>query len=88
MLEDTITIVNKAGLHARAASRLAELCARFNSDIRIGHDKMVDAKSILSLMMLAAAKGTTLSVRADGNDEADAMEAVRELVANRFDEGE
>jgi len=83
-----VTIVNKAGLHARAASRLATLCNRFESSIKVGTDKLVDGKSILSLMMLAAGKGTKLDVIADGVDECAALEAIRELIANRFDEGE
>lgn len=88
MRKDNITIINRAGLHARAASRLAELCSAFDSDIRIGRDKLVDGKSILSLMMLAASKGTELRITADGPDECDAITAIRELVANRFEESE
>lgn len=89
MIRERVTIINKAGLHARAASRLAEVCSRFQSDVRIGQeDRMVDGASILSLMMLAANKGTELDVEIQGEDEAATMQAVRELIENRFDEAE
>lgn len=88
MIESTITICNKAGLHARAAARLVSTASQFNSSVRIGHEKLVDGKSILSLMMLAASKGTVLNIVVDGSDEADALLAIRELVDNRFEEGE
>ena len=83
-----IEIINKAGLHARAASKLAELCASFGSDIQVGHEKMVDGKSILSLMMLAATKGTMLTITAQGSDEEAALEAVSALINDKFHEGE
>ena len=73
MAETTVEIINKAGLHARAAAKLAELSASFGCDIRIGHEKMVDGKSILSLMMLAAVKGTTITVITEGPDEEQAL---------------
>lgn len=88
MKKISVIINNKAGLHARAASRLATLCSQFESSIKVGKDKLVDGKSILSLMMLAASKGTELDVIAEGTDECAALEAIRELIANRFDEGE
>lgn len=88
MIRKRITITNKAGLHARAASKLAAICGRFSCDVRIGDERMVDGKSILSLMMLAANKGTELDVVADGDDEKDAVEAILQLVNNRFDEAE
>jgi phosphocarrier protein len=83
-----VEIINKAGLHARAASKLAELTAAFSSDIRVGHKKMVDGKSILSLMMLAAVKGTELSIEIDGTDEDLAITAIVALINNRFGEDE
>ena len=83
-----VEIINKAGLHARAASKLAQLTASFASDIQIGHEKMVDGKSILSLMMLAAVKGTILTIQADGKDEEAAMSAIKKLISDRFDESE
>jgi phosphocarrier protein len=88
MTEIQIEIINNAGLHARAASKLAELCASFGSEIQVGHEKMVDGKSILSLMMLAAVKGTMLTITANGPDEERAIEAISSLINNRFDEGE
>lgn len=88
MQETDIEIINKAGLHARASSKLAELAASFASDIKVGHEKMVDGKSILSLMMLAATKGTMLKITTDGEDEEDAMSAIVALINDRFHEGE
>lgn len=88
MIRERITIINKAGLHARAASKLAAVCSRFSCDVRIGDERMVDGKSILSLMMLAATKGTELDVIVDGEDEQEAVEAIIQLVNNRFDEAE
>ena len=86
MHSTTVTIINKAGLHARAASKLAELTSKYGCNIRIGHDKMVDGKSILSLMMLAAVKGTELTIQADGPDEETAVKAIVALINNRFGE--
>ena len=83
-----VEIINKAGLHARAASKLVELTAAFSSDIRVGREKMVDGKSILSLMMLAAVKGTELSIEIDGTDEDLAITAIVALINNRFGEDE
>ncbi|MDG2250477.1 MAG: HPr family phosphocarrier protein [Gammaproteobacteria bacterium] len=83
-----VEITNKAGLHARAAFKLVELAATFSSDIRVGHEKMVDGKSILSLMMLAAVKGTELSIEIDGADEDVAVTAIVALISNRFGEDE
>ena len=83
-----VEIINKAGLHARAAGKLAELTATFSSDIRIGHEKMVDGKSILSLMMLAAVKDTELNIEINGADEDIAITAIVALISNRFGEDE
>jgi phosphocarrier protein HPr len=88
MPKSEVEVINKAGLHARAAAKLAELCGRFACEIQVGHEKLVDGKSILSLMMLAAVKGTTLTIKTEGPDEDEAMEAILELVNNRFDESE
>jgi len=88
MITSTITICNKAGLHARAASRMVAVTSSFNSTVKVGQDKLVDGKSILSLMMLAASKGTVLNIIIDGEDEESALEAVTALVNNRFDESE
>ncbi|MEQ8314369.1 MAG: HPr family phosphocarrier protein [Gammaproteobacteria bacterium] len=88
MPKSEVEVINKAGLHARAAAKLAELCGRYACEIQVGHEKLVDGKSILSLMMLAAVKGTTLTIKTEGPDEDEAMEAILELVNNRFDESE
>ena len=82
-------VVNKLGLHARAAAKLIELASGFESRIRIcrdGHE--ADAKSIMRVMMLAASKGMSIEVVARGADAADAVEAIERLVAGRFDESE
>ena len=87
MIEKTVTIINSAGLHARAASKLASLTATFSSKIEIGHNgKMVDGKSILSLMMLAATQGTELRIVVNGNDEELAMSAISAMINNKFGE--
>jgi len=88
MVQTTVKIINRAGLHARAAAKLVGVTTGFNSKVQIGRDKMVDAKSILSLMMLAAVKGTTLNVVAEGEDEELVIKAIVALVNNKFDEGE
>ena len=88
MLKDKVTIINKAGLHARAASKLVELTSSFSSSVQIGHEKMVDGKSILSLMMLAAIQGTDIHVEVDGADEEQAMSSIVALINDYFGEGE
>ena len=88
MQETTVKIINNAGLHARAASKLVELTSGYGSKIEIGHEKMVDGKSILSLMMLAAVKGTTVKIVVDGEDEIQAISAIVALINNRFEEDE
>ena len=85
----TMTIVNKLGLHARAAAKLIDLASGFESSIRVYRDgREADAKSIMQVMMLAASKGTDLEVAAQGPDAADAVAAIERLVAGRFDESE
>jgi len=89
MLERTVTIVNKLGLHARAASKFVNVSSRFSSSIEVGsRDKFVNGKSIMSVMLLAAAQGAELRLRIDGDDEAAAMDAITALIADRFGEGE
>jgi phosphocarrier protein HPr len=89
MVEQEITISNKLGLHARAAAKLVQLCARFSSPVfLLCRGKEINGKSILGVMMLAAGKGTTLKLRAEGPDEQDALNAVVELFDRKFDEGE
>ena len=89
MQEASITIINKLGLHARAAGKLVETTSRFTCDITIEKDgRNVDGKSIMAMMMLAAAKGTEIQIKTNGDDEADAIEAIIELIKNRFGEDE
>lgn len=89
MVEKKIEIVNKLGLHARAAAVLVQEASKFDSDIIITFkDNTVNAKSILGVMMLAAMKGDTVKVKTEGEDEIEAMEAIEELIKNRFGEKE
>ena len=85
----TLRIVNKLGLHARAAAKLIELAAGFESRISIrSNGRDADAKSIMRVMMLAASKGASVEVVAQGADAAEAVDAIERLVAERFDEPE
>ena len=87
MIEREMEITNRLGLHARAAAKLVHVTGRFSSQVKIQKDgEEVDAKSILGILLLAAAQGSQIVVRCDGEDESEAMEAVAELIANRFDE--
>ncbi len=89
MIKGQITIINKLGLHARAAGKLVSEAAGFSSQIKIGHaSRMVDAKSIMSVMLLAASQGTQLQIEVEGNDEDSAYQAIENLINNRFDEME
>lgn len=84
-----VTIVNDLGLHARAASKLVQLASKFPVEIKIGHEEMmVNAKSIMGVLMLAAAKGTDLTITAvgDGEPAQAALDAVVELIQQRFGE--
>jgi phosphocarrier protein len=82
-------IVNKLGLHARASAKLTQLAGQFQSNIWLTRNgKRVNAKSIMGVMMLAAAKGSTVSIEADGADEEAAIKALAALIANYFEEGE
>ncbi len=84
-----VTIVNDLGLHARAASKLVQLASKFPVELKIGHDDMtVNAKSIMGVLMLAAAKGTDLTLTAVGEDDQAkaAVDAVVGLISERFGE--
>jgi phosphocarrier protein HPr len=91
MQERRITVVNRLGLHARAAARLVRAASGFRSDVRIeraDRSASADAKSILSVLMLAASRGTELRVWAEGEDEVDALRSVCELIEGGFGEGD
>lgn len=89
MLEQEIEIINKLGLHARASAKLVSTASRFESQVEVAFGQQTaDAKSIMSIMMLAASVGSTVTVRTNGNDEQAAMDAVTKLINNYFDEEE
>ncbi len=87
MTERDLEIINRLGLHARAAAKLVHTAGRFDCNVTLVKDgDAVDAKSILGIMALGAAQGSQITIICDGSDEADAIDAVADLVANRFDE--
>lgn len=87
MLEKEITIINKLGLHARAAAKFVSLASEFTSNIFMTHDgRKVNGKSIMGVMMLAAANGMTILLSADGEDEVEAVMRLEELIQQRFGE--
>lgn len=87
MPEATVTIVNRLGLHARAAGKLVNLAKTFSSEITLTRDaEEVDGKSIMAVMLLAAPIGTDLLLNVTGEDETDALDAVSQLIADRFGE--
>ncbi len=89
MIHSKVLIVNKLGLHARAAAKFVGCAAAHSSSIKVGQaDQLVDGKSIMSVMMLAAGKGTELELHIEGNDEDVALAALTELINNRFGEEE
>ena len=89
LITETITIINKLGLHARAASKLVATASRFQSTIELENNgQKADAKSIMSILMLAASKGTALEVIIQGQDADEAFAAINILINNRFDEDE
>jgi len=82
-------IVNKLGLHARAAAKLSQLAGTFRSDVWLTrNERRVNAKSIMGVMMLAAGKGTAIGVEAEGEDAEAALAAILGLIADRFGESE
>jgi phosphocarrier protein HPr len=87
MIERETEIVNRLGLHARAAAKLVHTTGGFQSRVTIVKDgEEVDAKSILGLLLLAAAQGSQVTIRCEGQDEEEALRAITQLIANRFDE--
>ncbi len=88
MQQREVEIVNKLGLHARAAAKLTQLAAKFDCEIFIERaGRKVNAKSIMGVMMLAAGKGTRVQLSTDGTDEVAAIEALAALISNHFGEG-
>jgi phosphocarrier protein len=88
-MEQTFTIINKLGLHARAAAKFVTTASEFSSDINvIRSDRVVNGKSIMGVMMLAAAKGTEITVSAEGDDAQAALNAIEALINDYFGEGE
>ena len=89
MLQREVEIVNRLGLHARASAKLTQVAGQFLSDVWVSRNgRRVNAKSIMGVMMLAASQGSTIVLETDGPDEAEAMQAVSQLIASRFDEDE
>jgi phosphocarrier protein len=89
MIKRSITITNKLGLHARASAKLTQAASRFQSGVWIARNgRRVNAKSIMGVMMLAAGLGSSIELETDGPDEAEALDAIEKLFADRFGEGE
>jgi phosphocarrier protein HPr len=89
MLQQDVLIINKLGLHARASAKLTQLASRFKSEVMLSrNNRRVNAKSIMGVMMLAAAKGTTINIETQGEDDAEAMQALLNLINDYFGEGE
>ena len=89
MIQRTVTISNKLGLHARASAKLTKLAGSFACEVYLSRgERRVNAKSIMGVMMLAAGKGTEVSVTTDGADEEAAMTALLSLINDKFGEGE
>jgi phosphocarrier protein HPr len=89
MLQLEVEIVNQLGLHARASAKLTQLAAQYTSEVWVSRNgRRVNAKSIMGVMMLAASKGSRITLEANGADEASALQAVAALIADKFGEGE
>ena len=89
MIEIKVTIINKLGLHARASAKFVSTAARFQSRLDVTKDsKTINGKSIMGVMMLAASKGSDLTMQFDGSDESDMLTAMVDLINNRFGEAE
>ena len=89
MIERTLTIINKLGLHARAAAKFVTTASEFEAEINVSrNDRTVNGKSIMGVMMLAAAKDTEIVVTANGNDAQQAIDKIEALINDFFGEGE
>ena len=87
MLRVEATVVNKLGVHARPSAKITQLASKFKCEVWMAKgDRRINAKSIMGVMMLAAAKGSTITIEADGPDENEAAEALQALIASGFGE--
>ncbi len=87
MTSRTVTVVNQLGMHARAAAKFVHLATRYAAHVRVARDgREMDGKSIMGILLLAAARGSTITISAEGADEADAVAALSALVASGFGE--
>lgn len=87
MTARTVTVVNVLGMHARAAARFVRLASSFNAHVRVNRDgRVIDGKSIMGLLLLAAARGAAITISVDGPDEAAAIDALCALVERGFDD--
>ena len=85
----SVEIVNKRGLHARASAKFVKMASTFDAEVTVSKDgSTVDARSIMGLMMLAAGPGCCIEIQAEGSEAEPALDALAQLVANRFDEDE
>ncbi len=85
MIEESITIKNKHGLHARPAAQFVKIAGKFKSDIKVNKDGLeVNGKSIMGIMMLAAEPGSEITLLIKGDDENEALEALKELISQKF----
>jgi phosphocarrier protein len=88
VISRSVPIVNQLGMHARAAARFVHLASKYQSHVRVSRQgREMDGKSIMGILLLAAARGMTVTITVDGVDEADAIEALTALVASGFGEG-
>ena len=89
MPQREVEIINKLGLHARASAKLTQLAAKYQCDVAMSrNNRKINAKSIMGVMMLAAGKGATITIEAEGVDAEAALAALQNLIASKFDEGE
>ena len=89
MLREEIDIINKLGLHARASAKLTQLAGKFRSEVWMTRkQRRVNAKSIMGVMMLAAGNGSTVTLEVEGPDERECLDAIKQLIGDKFGEGE
>jgi phosphocarrier protein HPr len=87
MVSQNVTVVNQLGMHARAAAKFVHLATKFQAHVRVARDRReMDGKSIMGILLLAAGRGSTITISADGSDEREAIDALAALVASGFGE--